>query len=51
MVVGRTSPKSLYAPDYATFEEDTVYDQSLAEGFIQLNALRLKINTLLRKKK
>jgi argininosuccinate synthase len=48
-VVGRKSPKSLYHPDYATFEEDTVYDQSLAEGFIQLNALRLKINNLLRK--
>jgi argininosuccinate synthase len=51
MVVGRTSPKSLYDPDYATFEEDTVYDQRLAEGFIQLNALRLKINTLLSKKR
>ena len=51
IVVGRTSPRSLYAPDYATFEEDTVYDQSLAEGFIQLNALRLKINTLMRKKR
>ena len=50
VVAGRTSPKSLYDPDYATFEEDTVYDQRLAEGFIQLNALRLKINTLLRKK-
>ncbi len=51
VVAGRTSPQSLYDPDYATFEEDTVYDQRLAEGFIQLNALRLKINTLLRKKK
>jgi len=51
IVVGRTSPRSLYAPDYATFEEDTVYDQGLAEGFIQLNALRLKINTLMRKKR
>ena len=49
IVVGRKSPKSLYHPDYATFEEDTVYDQSLAEGFIQLNALRLKISNLLRK--
>ena len=49
VVVGRKSPESLYHPDYATFEEDTVYDQSLAEGFIQLNALRLKISTLLRK--
>ena len=51
IVVGRTSPRSLYVPDYATFEEDTVYDQRLAEGFIQLNALRLKINTLMRKKR
>jgi len=47
-VVGRKSPVSLYHPDFATFEEDTVYDQRLAEGFIQLNALRLKINRLLR---
>ena len=51
LVVGRKSPKSLYSPDYATFEEDTVYDQSLAEGFIQLNALRLKIRNSLRKKR
>jgi argininosuccinate synthase len=50
-VVGRKSPQSLYHPDYATFEEDAVYDQKLAEGFIQLNALRLKINTLMRKKR
>ena len=51
IVVGRKSPQSLYHPDYATFEEDAVYDQKLAEGFIQLNALRLKINTLMRKKR
>jgi argininosuccinate synthase len=51
IVVGRKSPQSLYHPDYATFEEDAVYDQQLAEGFIQLNALRLKINTLMRKKR
>jgi argininosuccinate synthase len=50
MVVGRKSPQSLYHPDYATFEADTVYDQKQAEGFIQLNALRLKINTLMRKR-
>jgi len=49
-VVGRKSPKSLYHPDYATFEADKVYDQKLADGFIQLNALRLKIRNLLRKK-
>jgi argininosuccinate synthase len=51
IVVGRKSPQSLYHPGYATFEEDAVYDQKLADGFIQLNALRLKINTLLRKKR
>ena len=47
-VAGRKSPHSLYHPDFATFEEDTVYDQRLAEGFIQLNALRLKINSHLK---
>lgn len=50
IVVGRKSPMSLYHPDYATFEADKVYDQKLADGFIQLNALRLKIRALLRKK-
>jgi len=42
-VVGRKSLKSLYDKEHATFEHDTVYDQRDAEGFIQLNALRLKI--------
>lgn len=42
MVVGRKSPHSLYSMDLATFEADTVYDQRDAEGFIKLNALRLK---------
>ncbi|MEF8793265.1 argininosuccinate synthase [Thiohalorhabdus sp.] len=42
-VVGRTSEKSLYDPDLATFEEETVYDQADAEGFIKLNALRLRM--------
>jgi argininosuccinate synthase len=50
-VAGRKSPDSLYHPEFATFEEDAVYDQRLAEGFIQLNALRLKINSLLRAKR
>ena len=50
-VVGRKSPESLYHPDYATFEADKLYDQKLADGFIQLNALRLKIRNLLRKKR
>ncbi len=40
---GRRSPASLYDADLATFEEDTVYDQRDAEGFIRLNALRLRL--------
>ena len=43
MVVGRKAPKSLYSPEMATFEAETVYDQRDAEGFIKLNALRLKL--------
>ncbi|MEM7606409.1 MAG: argininosuccinate synthase [Myxococcota bacterium] len=42
-VVGRRSPKSLYDADVVTFEEDAVYDQSDATGFIRLNALRLRL--------
>jgi len=42
-VVGRRSPHSLYRLDLATFEEDEVYRQKDAEGFIRLNALRLAI--------
>ncbi len=45
-VVGRRSPYSLYLKEYATFEEDTVYHQKDAEGFIKLNALRLRIRRL-----
>jgi argininosuccinate synthase len=45
-VVGRTSPVSLYRPDYATFEAEEVYDQADATGFIRLNALRLRIRAL-----
>ena len=41
-VVGRKSPHSLYDPETATFEEDTVYDQADATGFIKLTALRLR---------
>ena len=43
IVLGRKSPNSLYDEDVATFEEDTVYDQRDAEGFIKLNALRLRL--------
>ena len=42
-VVGRKSPDSMYDRDVVTFEEDTVYDQRDAEGFIKLNALRLRL--------
>jgi argininosuccinate synthase len=42
-VVGRQSPHSLYDQSLATFEEDAVYDQRDAEGFIKLNALRLRV--------
>ncbi len=43
MVTGRKSPNSLYNVDMVTFEEDDVYDQRDAEGFIKLNALRLRL--------
>ncbi|PQP35871.1 argininosuccinate synthase [Desulfobacteraceae bacterium SEEP-SAG9] len=46
-VLGRKSDKSLYREDFATFEDDTVYHQKDAEGFIRLNALRLRIPKLL----
>ena len=42
-VVGRQAPQSLYDDALATFEADTVYDQRDAEGFIKLNALRLRV--------
>ena len=45
-VAGRRSPRSLYRPDFATFEADSVYRQRDAEGFINLNALRLRIRAL-----
>ncbi|MGW8192890.1 MAG: argininosuccinate synthase [Desulforhopalus sp.] len=44
--VGRKSEQSLYQETFATFEEDQVYDQGDATGFIRLNGLRLKINGL-----
>ncbi|XBQ16923.1 MAG: argininosuccinate synthase [Oceanicaulis sp.] len=43
LVVGRSSPHSLYSLAHVTFEEDEVYDQKDAEGFITLNALRLRL--------
>ncbi|MFB0922785.1 MAG: argininosuccinate synthase, partial [Alphaproteobacteria bacterium] len=43
MVVGRKSEQSLYSLDHVTFEDDQVYDQRDAEGFIKLQALRLRL--------
>jgi len=43
IVTGRKSPNSLYDEELVTFEEDTVYDQRDAQGFIKLNALRLRV--------
>jgi argininosuccinate synthase len=43
MVVGRRAPRSLYSERLATFEADSVYNQRDAEGFIKLNALRLRL--------
>ncbi len=42
MVVGRRAPRSLYSERLATFEAEDVYNQRDAEGFIKLNALRLR---------
>ena len=49
-VAGRKAPRSLYRADIATFEEENVYDQRDAGGFIRLNALRLRIRAALDKK-
>lgn len=47
--VGVKAPVSLYSEDLATFDEDEVYNQKDATGFIRLNALRLKMQALLKK--
>ena len=49
-VVGRKSQTSLYDANVATFEADSVYRQADAEGFIRLNALRLRQRKLSRAK-
>jgi argininosuccinate synthase len=46
MVVGRRAPRSLYSEHLATFEADSIYNQRDAEGFIKLNALRLRLKGL-----
>lgn len=47
IVVGRKSPNSLYHPELATFEAERIYNQKDAEGFIKLNALRLRVKRIL----
>lgn len=47
IMVGRKSENSLYDPHLATFEADTIYHQGDAEGFIKLNALRLRMRQML----
>ncbi len=49
IIAGRKAEKSLYSPEFATFEDDTVYNHKDAEGFIKLNALRLKLKKFLDK--
>ncbi|HEY1556423.1 MAG TPA: argininosuccinate synthase [Kofleriaceae bacterium] len=49
-VLGRKAPASLYRTDIVTFEQDSVYDQRDAQGFIKLNALRLRIASELAKR-
>lgn len=48
IVAGRKAPRSLYNTKLATFEAENIYNQKDAEGFIKLNALRLKANRSLR---
>jgi argininosuccinate synthase len=49
-VLGRKSDLSIYSEDFATFEDDAVYRQKDAEGFIRLNALRLRIQKMMKNK-
>ncbi len=48
-ILGRKSNESIYSEDFATFEDDSVYNQKDAEGFIRLNALRLRIAKMMKK--
>jgi len=51
IVAGRKSPNSLFRKDFATFEEDAVYNQADAEGFINLFGLPQKIRALVEREK
>ncbi len=48
-MLGRRSENSIYSEDFATFEDEDVYSQKDAEGFIRLLALRLRIQKLMEK--
>jgi len=48
--LGRKSDYSLYSEAFATIEDDSVYSQKDAEGFIRLNALRLRIQNMMKAK-
>ena len=51
IIVGRTSPNSLYSEDLVTFEEGAAdYDHHDAHGFIRLNALRLRVSEMARRR-
>ena len=50
-VAGRKAPEGLYMTDFATFEEETVFDQADSTGFINVNALRLRIEALRKRNK
>ena len=51
IVAGRRSEQSLYDPNIATFEADAVYQQADADGFIRLNALRLRLREQVKRSK
>lgn len=50
-VLGRKSDESIYSEAFATFEDDSVYKQKDAEGFIRLNALRLRLQKMMKSEK
>jgi argininosuccinate synthase len=50
LITGRKSPNSLYNSELATFEKEDVYDQKDAEGFIKINALRLRLGKIKKSK-
>ncbi len=51
VMAGRKAEKSLYLPKYATFEKEEVFDQADSTGFIKINAMRLRIQSLVKRLK